>query len=172
MVKIKNSYLTFFFVPVPYFKNEPLNELCFFFVFQVGYDDGLRKKLKSKSVINKYINSIWTHLQANFCHSTLGSKILVQQYGPIKHYPGKNIKKVSGINGLEGMESITEKNLGKANLMLYVAVDRGCKLVSVFFQKQKSFGLCTEEQNFLPGLMTIFETLDEEFWIKTSLLPI
>ena len=89
------------------------------------------KKLKSKSVINKYINSIWTHLQANFCHNTLGSKILVQQYGPIKHYPGKSIKKVSGINGLEGMESITEKNLGKANLMLYVAVDRGCKLVSI-----------------------------------------
>ena len=136
----------------------------FFFVFQVGYDDGLRKKLKSKSVINKYINSIWTHLQANFCHSTLGSKILVQQYGPIKHYPGKNIKKVSGINGLEGMESITEKNLGKANLMLYVAVDRGCKLVSVF-QKWKSLGLCTKEYNFLPCLMIIFETLGENWWM-------
>ena len=97
--------------------------------FQVGYDDGLKKKLKSKNLISKYISSIWTHLQANFCHTSLGSKVLVQQFGSIKHFPGKTIRKSSGPYGLKGMEYTTEKNLGSADLMLYVAVDQGCKTV-------------------------------------------
>ena len=96
---------------------------------QVGYDDGLKKKLKSKNVINKYVASIWTHLQANFCHNSLGSKVLVQQFGSIKHFPGKTIRKSSGPYGLKGMEYTTEKNLRSADLMLYVAVDQGCKTV-------------------------------------------
>merc|ERR1711971_926113 len=97
---------------------------------RVGYDDNFKSKLKSKTKVNKYINAIWTHLQANFCHNSLGSKILVQRYSTIKHYVGKNIRKVSGPRGLEGMETTTARNLGKADLMLYLGVDRSCTSVS------------------------------------------
>ena len=44
--------------------------------------------LESAENVEAYIASIWTHLQTNYCHSTLGSKVLVERLAGIKHYSG------------------------------------------------------------------------------------
>ena len=41
---------------------------------------------------------------------------------------------ISGPRGLEGMETTTARNLGKADLMLYLGVDRACTSVIILFQ--------------------------------------
>ena len=41
---------------------------------------------------------------------------------------------ISGPRGLEGMETTTARNLGKADLMLYLGVDRSCTSVIILFQ--------------------------------------
>ena len=35
--------------------------------------------------IEKYINALWTHLQANYCHYTLTSKVKVEKFGSPSH---------------------------------------------------------------------------------------
>ena len=35
--------------------------------------------------IEKYINALWTHLQANYCHYTLKSKVKMEKFGSPSH---------------------------------------------------------------------------------------
>ena len=56
---------------------------------QIGYDDGILGHLKSASEVEKYIGNIWTHVQAYYCHPSLGSKVKVERVGAIKHIEGK-----------------------------------------------------------------------------------
>ena len=35
--------------------------------------------------IEKYINALWTHLQANYCHYTLTSKVKIEKFGSSSH---------------------------------------------------------------------------------------
>ena len=40
---------------------------------QVGYDDGMWNQFNQVAAdVDAYIASVWTHLQANYCHETLG----------------------------------------------------------------------------------------------------
>merc|ERR1711971_1524356 len=56
---------------------------------RVGYDDGMWNQFdQTASSVDAYINSIWAHLQTNYCHSTLGSKVLVEKLAGNKHYAG------------------------------------------------------------------------------------
>ena len=64
-----------------------------------------------------YIASIWTHLQMNFCHPSLGSKVLVERLPGIKHYSGMNLR--ADLASLISMYTNTENDLNGADLMLY-----------------------------------------------------
>ena len=76
--------------------------------------------LGGASETEAYIASIWTHLQVNYCHSTLGSKVLVERLPGIKHYAGMNLKADGA--GLQSMYSNTENDLNGADLMLYMGI--------------------------------------------------
>merc|ERR1711997_1438538 len=89
---------------------------------RVGCDDGILGHLKSASEVEKYIGKIWTHVQAYYCHSSLGSKVQVDRVGAIKHIAGKNLKcdpYDAAKASLDGLEPTTAKLLGDAHLMLY-----------------------------------------------------
>ena len=69
------------------------------------------------SDVDAYIDSIWTHLQANYCHDTLGSKVLVEKLAGNKHYSG--ISLAGDGASLQTMFPHTVADLGTADLMLY-----------------------------------------------------
>ena len=83
----------------------------------VGYDNGIKNHLGGAAQAEAYIASIWTHLQVNFCHHSLGSKVLIERLPGIKHYPA--IKPYC----LHCMYADTENDLGSADLMLYMAMN-------------------------------------------------
>ena len=75
-------------------------------------------QLGGASQTEAYIASIWTHLQANYCHSSLGSKVLVERLPGIKHYAGMNLKPDAA--SLQSMFTNTENDLNGADLMVYI----------------------------------------------------
>ena len=46
------------------------------------YDNSFKNGVPNKE---KYINALWTHIQANFCHYTLTSKVKVERFGSLLH---------------------------------------------------------------------------------------
>jgi len=88
---------------------------------RIGYDDGFNNHLGGASKAEAYIAAIWTHLQVNYCHSSLGSKVLVERLPGIKHYTGKKLK--GNGKSLKKMYSHTDEDLGSADLMLYMGFD-------------------------------------------------
>jgi len=85
---------------------------------RVGYDDGMWNQFdQDASLIDAYITSIWAHLQTNYCHSTLGSKVLVEKLAGNKHYAG--ISLAGDGASLAKMFDHTVNDLGSADLMLY-----------------------------------------------------
>jgi hypothetical protein len=91
---------------------------CSFYLKQVGYDDGILEQLGGSSQTIAYIASIWTHLQMNFCHSSLGSKVFIERLPGIKHYSGMNLRADEA--SLISMYTNTENDLDGADLMLYM----------------------------------------------------
>jgi len=89
---------------------------------KVGYDDGLFNFLGGADAVEEYIAAVWTHMQVNFCHESLGSKILVE-LTDIKHYTGKILKNYDQPPGepsdLERMWDETLNDRGSADLMMY-----------------------------------------------------
>ena len=72
---------------------------------------------QTASSVDAYINSIWAHLQTNYCHITLGSKVLVEKLAGNKHYAG--ISLAGDGESLQKMFDHTKNDLGSADLMLY-----------------------------------------------------
>ena len=69
-----------------------------------------------------YIAATWPHIQVSYCHSSLGSKVLVEKLAGIKHYAGKDLEASSA--KLQEMFTDTANDLGSADLMLYMAFYR------------------------------------------------
>ena len=46
------------------------------------YDNTFKKGVTN---IEKYIKALWTHLQANYCHPSLTSKVKVEKFGSSSH---------------------------------------------------------------------------------------
>ena len=78
-------------------------------------------KLGGASAIEAYWNAAAPHLQARYCHSTLGTKIKVERIGNFKHYAGKTITASS--TGLQTMFDDTVADLGSADLIAYMCHD-------------------------------------------------
>ena len=57
----------------------------------------------------------------NYCHSSLGSKVLVERLPGIKHYSGMNLR--ADLTSLISMFTNTENDLDGADLMLYMGYD-------------------------------------------------
>ena len=78
-------------------------------------------KLGSASAVEAYWNAAAPHLQARYCHSSLGTKIRVERIGNFKHYAGKTIT-ASGAS-LQAMFDDTVADLGDADLIAYMCHD-------------------------------------------------
>ena len=68
-----------------------------------------------------YWNAAAPHLQARYCHSSLGTKIKVERIGDFKHHAGKTLT-ASG-DSLKQMQADTVDNLGTADLYVYMVHD-------------------------------------------------
>ena len=77
--------------------------------------------LGSASAVEAYWNAVAPHLQARYCHNTLGTKIKIERIGNFKHYAGKTITASS--DSLHAMYDDTEADLGSADLMVYMCYD-------------------------------------------------
>ena len=88
---------------------------------QVGYDDGFKTKVGGTSQAEAYIAATWPHIQVSYCHSSLGSKVLVERLPGIKHYAGKTL--VASGAKLSEMFDLTVSDIGSADLMLYMGYD-------------------------------------------------
>ena len=77
--------------------------------------------LGSASAVEAYWNSAAPHLQARYCHNSLGTKIKVERIGNIKHYAGKTITASS--ESLWAMCDDTEADIGSADLIVYMCYD-------------------------------------------------
>ena len=76
--------------------------------------------LGSASAVEAYWNAAAPHLQARYCHNTLGTKIKIERIGNFKHYAGKTFTASTGLNI---MKADTEADLGSADLMVYMCHD-------------------------------------------------
>merc|ERR550539_408168 len=65
---------------------------------KVGYDDSILAKLGSASAVEAYWNAAAPHLQAKYCHNSLGTKIKIERIGKFKHYAGKTFTASTGLN--------------------------------------------------------------------------
>merc|ERR1719189_3331142 len=89
---------------------------------RVGYDDNFNGKVGSNAAAESYWNKAAVHVQTHFCHSSsLGAKIKIETLS-IKHYSGK--KALANEAGETTWNPITTANLGKADLMVYMAYDK------------------------------------------------
>ena len=69
--------------------------------------------------IEKYINALWTHLQANYCHYTLTSKVKVEKFGSPIHV-NKDMTNTAG-STLNNFATGTDKEISNgAHLVAYL----------------------------------------------------
>merc|ERR1719400_2177245 len=81
---------------------------------KIGYDNSILQKLGSAAAVESYWNSAAPHLQARYCHASLGTKIRIERIGNFKHYA--KIIRASGA-GLDSVRADTRNDLGDADLM-------------------------------------------------------
>ena len=90
---------------------------------QAGYDDGFLAKVGgTAAAAESYIKSALPHVQASYCHKSLGTKISIQRIGDIKHYSGRSLQATGA--KLREMWDTTLSDLGTADLMMYMGYDK------------------------------------------------
>jgi len=89
---------------------------------RIGYDDGFLAKVGGTAdKAEAYVRSTLPHVQAKYCHKSLGTKIYIQRIGDIKHYAGESLQATAG--KLIEMWDTTMADLGTADLMLYMGYE-------------------------------------------------
>ena len=76
--------------------------------------------LGTSDAVETYWNAALPHLQAHYCHSTLGTKIHIETLG-FKHYEGKRL--TASIPDLNDMMGPTAEDIGTADLIVYMCND-------------------------------------------------
>ena len=66
----------------------------FYICSQVFYDKSLKTKLGSHKAVKSFYDSAHVHLQASYCHVSLGTKIKLERLGEVSEYRPKNGKKL------------------------------------------------------------------------------
>ena len=108
---------------------------------QVGYDNKYLAHFKGNHLSAKgYVTLTWAHIQAYYCQPSLGSKIYVERLPGMKHYD-EDLPGDDTAAALETMEPHTEKDLGSADLMMYMGLncEKGCGIIF----KVPSMYICT-----------------------------
>ena len=106
-----------------------------------------------------YIKSTMPHVQVSYCHSSLGTKILIQRIGDIKHYSGRNLQATGA--KLQEMWETTKSDLGTADLMMYMGYERYVLLKLTSLKKAANIFLMTNFQHILqPFLVTTMALLE------------
>ena len=77
-------------------------------------------KLGSAAAVESYWNSAAPHLQARYCHSSLGVKVRIERIGNFKHY-AKTLDAGSNSIGLDSLKADTRNDIGDADLMTFMA---------------------------------------------------
>ena len=80
----------------------------------------MRGKLGSEAKILQYWNAAAPHLQAHYCHGTLGTQIKVERIGNFAYF---NKKIVATRQGLDTVRSHARQVIGSADLVVYMAND-------------------------------------------------
>jgi len=88
---------------------------------RVGYDDGFLAKVGGTAAAENYIKSTMPHIQASYCHKSLGTKIHVQRIGDMKHYSGRTLTATGP--KLQEMWDTTKTDLNGADLMVYLGYE-------------------------------------------------
>ena len=88
-------------------------------MFQVAYDSEIVKKLGSADKVRYDLYGALVHLQSAYCLKTLGSKIQIQHLDII-HFDGIYDIKPDDI-GDKRLLDFTKKNIGNADLMVYIS---------------------------------------------------
>jgi len=93
---------------------------------QVGYDTLFLDQFDDEEAAEEYIDSIWTHLQTNYCHETLTSSVLIERLDDINVYDVSDITDdlanlSTDSDSLTIMQDTTAADIGDADLMLYLA---------------------------------------------------
>ena len=83
----------------------------------MAYDNSFKNSVSNKE---KYVNALWTHIQANYCHHTLTSKVKVVRMGELIHI-NKDMTDTS-IPTLQDFAKNTETILNGAHLVVYLGV--------------------------------------------------
>ena len=80
------------------------------------YDNSFKNGVPNKE---KYINALWTHVQANYCHYTLKSKVKVERFGSLLHV-NKIMTKADNPNIIEFSKDTEKEILNGAHLVAYL----------------------------------------------------
>ena len=88
----------------------------------MGYGDALLAKLGSSAAVEAYWNAAQPHLQARYCHVSLGTKIKIERIGNFKHIKGKTIT-TNLLDGPGSLKFDTRSDLGKADMIAYIGYD-------------------------------------------------
>ena len=78
-------------------------------------------KLGSASAVEAYWNAAAPHLQARYCHFTLGTKIKIERIGNFKHYAGKTLTATKA--NLISLFDDTAHDIGDADLITYMSYE-------------------------------------------------
>ena len=87
---------------------------------QVVYDKSIKAKLGNEAAVIAYWNAAATHLQARFCHATLGTKIKVERIGNFAYFDQKIDASGTGLNTVKPH---AKEVIGSADLVVYMAND-------------------------------------------------
>ena len=78
------------------------------------------EKLGGEDAVIAYWNAAEPHLQAKFCHNSLGTKIKAERVGAFEYFNEKIVASQSGLNTvMDNAKSV----IGNADLVVYMAND-------------------------------------------------
>ena len=91
-----------------------------FLYLQVVYDKSIKEKLGSESAVIDYWNAAMPHIQARYCHASLGTQIKFERIGDFKYLDQKIVASGDSLNAIN---SNAVQNIGSADLVVYMAHD-------------------------------------------------
>jgi len=86
---------------------------------KVFYDKAIRTRLGGHKAVKSYYDSAHVHLQASYCHSSLGSKIKIERVGDVSFFKVKEQISASP-KGTLAVSDFTLNNIGNADLIIYL----------------------------------------------------
>ena len=89
----------------------------------MGYGDAILAKLGSHLAVEAYWNAAQPHLQARYCHVSLGTKIKIERIGNFKHYKGKIFTATNENLNSAMATKITFKDIGEADMIAFLGYD-------------------------------------------------